>query len=111
MMTSYSICDRIWEFVHSSHNQFKSFERSIKTAGNGIRFEAFRGDLGIVVLQSLKVSHLSVIPNWFYESSKSKNWMCELRTFPKSGHICFMNVSVVTKNGTALQHVLVFVLT
>ena len=46
------------------------------------RFETFRGDKRIVVLQSLKVSHLSVIPNRsFYESPKLKNWMCELCTF------------------------------
>ena len=44
------------------------------------RYETFWDDNGIVVLQSLKVSHLSIIPNRFYESSKLKNWMCELCT-------------------------------
>ena len=51
------------------------------------RCETFRNDKEIVVLQSVKVSHLSIIPNRFYESPKLKNWMCELCTFPKSGHI------------------------
>ena len=45
------------------------------------RYETFRDDKGIVVLQSLKVSHLSIISNRFYETSKSKNWICELCTF------------------------------
>ena len=36
-----------------------------------------RKDRGIVVLQFLEVSHLSNIPNRFYESSKLKIWMCE----------------------------------
>ena len=45
------------------------------------RVKTFREDRGIVVLQTLKVSHLSNIPNRFYESSKLKNWMCELCTF------------------------------
>ena len=44
------------------------------------RVETFREDSGIVVLQSRKVSHLSNISNRFYESSKLKNWMCELCT-------------------------------
>ena len=45
-------------------------------------FEIFRKDKGIVVLQSLKVSHLSIIPNIFYESPK-----LDYARFPKSGHI------------------------
>ena len=45
------------------------------------RFETFRGDKGMVVLQSQKVSQLSVIPNRFYKSPKWKNWMCELCMF------------------------------
>ena len=45
------------------------------------RCETFRNDKGIVVLQSVKDSHLSIIPNRFYESPKLKNWMCELCTF------------------------------
>ena len=49
---------------------------------NGIyTVEIFREDRGIVVLQSLKVSHLSNVPTRFYESPKLKNWMCELCTF------------------------------
>ena len=36
---------------------------------------------GIVVLQSLKVLHLSVIPYRFYGSPKLKKWICELSTF------------------------------
>ena len=42
------------------------------------RFETFRADNGIGVLQFLKVSHISVIPKRFCESPKLKNWMCEL---------------------------------
>ena len=45
------------------------------------RCETFRNDKGIAVLQTVKVSHLSIIPNRFYESPKLKNWMCELCTF------------------------------
>ena len=45
------------------------------------RCETFRNDKGIVVLHSVKVSHLSIIPNSFYESPKLQNWMCELCTF------------------------------
>ena len=44
-------------------------------------FESFRVDAGIAVLQSLQVSHLSEIPERFYESPKLKNWMCELCMF------------------------------
>ena len=35
----------------------------------------------LVVLQSLNISHLSIIPNRYYETPKLKNWMCELCTF------------------------------
>ena len=45
------------------------------------RCETFRNDKGIVVLQLVKVSLLSIISNRFYESPKLKNWMCELCTF------------------------------
>ena len=45
------------------------------------RVKIFRKDRGMVVLQSLKVSHQYNIPNRFYESPKLKNWMCELCTF------------------------------
>ena len=42
---------------------------------------------GIVVLQSLKVLHLSVIPYRFYGSPKLKNGCVNLVRFPKSSHI------------------------
>ena len=45
------------------------------------KVEICKEDRGMVVLQSLEVSHLSNIPNRFYESPKLKNWMCELCTF------------------------------
>ena len=45
------------------------------------RVEIFKEAGLIVVLQSLKVSHLSNIPNRFYESPNLKNWMCELCMF------------------------------
>ena len=61
------------------------------------RYETFRDDKGIVVLQSLKVSHLSIISNRFYESSKSKNWMCELCTFSQiRSHIYTTIVATVS---------------
>ena len=53
--------------IHKNHREF--------------RCETFRNDKWIVVLQSVKVLHLSIILNRFYESPKSKNWMCELCTF------------------------------
>ena len=45
------------------------------------RYETFGDDKGIAVLQSLKVSHLCIISNRFYESPKLKNVICELYTF------------------------------
>ena len=81
------ICDQIWEKVHSSHIRFW---RSIKAI---VRVEIYRDDRGIVVLQFLKFSHLSNIPNnRFYESLKLKNWMCELYTFSQIGHILWFYV-------------------
>ena len=44
------------------------------------KVKILRKDRGIVVLQPLEFSHLSNIPNRFYESPKLKNWMCELCT-------------------------------
>ena len=51
------------------------------------RFETFREDKGTYSgsIQSLKVSHLSVTQNRYYEFPKWKNWMCEPGTFPKYG--------------------------
>ena len=46
-----------------------------------LKFETLRNDKGIADLQSLKVSHLSVLPDKFYDLPKSKNWMRELCTF------------------------------
>ena len=45
------------------------------------RVEIFRNDTGIVVLQFLNISHLSVIPGRIYDFPKLKKWMCELSTF------------------------------
>ena len=60
------------------------------------RFETFRNNKGIVVLQSLKVSHLYLIPNRFYNSPKLKNWMCELCTFSQiRSHIVTLLLSKV----------------
>ena len=75
------ICDWIWENVRSSHIRFYSFGDSYKPREMVYRHETFRGDKGIVALQSLKFSHVSIIPNRFYESPKLKNWMCELCMF------------------------------
>ena len=76
-----TICDWIWENVYSSHIRFCSFRDPQKSQGMVYRFETFRNNKRIVVLQSLNDSHLSVIPNKFYESPKLKHWMCELCTF------------------------------
>ena len=45
------------------------------------RVESFSDDTGIMLLQSLKVSHLYVIPSRFKESPKLKNCMHELCMF------------------------------
>ena len=45
------------------------------------RVEIFRDDKGIVVLQLLKNSHLSVIPGSIYDFADLKKWMCELCMF------------------------------
>ena len=46
----------------------------------GVLIEDSRGNM-VVVLQSLKVSHLSIIPSRFHELPTLNNWMCELCTF------------------------------
>ena len=51
------------------------------------RFETSWGDKEIMVLQSLKVLHLSVIPDRFYNSPNLKDWMCELCTLSQSVYI------------------------
>ena len=48
--------------------------------GKILRSKIFRSNRGIVTLQSLKISGLSDLHKRFYESSKLKNWMCELCT-------------------------------
>ena len=68
------------------------------------RRETFRNDKGIVVLQSVKVSHLSIIPNRFYESPKLKNWMCELCTFSQiRSHIAISHVLCLVHFNTLSQ--------
>ena len=90
------ICDRIWENMHSSHIQFCSFGDSKKPQGMVFRYETFRNDKGIVVLQSVKVSHLSIIPNRFCESPKLKIGCMNYARFPKSGHIYSMSINTAT---------------
>ena len=51
------------------------------------RVETFREVRGIVVLQSVKVSHPSNIPNRFYETPKLKIGCVNYACFRKSGHI------------------------
>ena len=65
------------------------------------RFETFRNNEAVVVLQTLKVSHLSVTPDRFYESPKLKNWMCELCTFSqiRSHMLCCVLCVYVCKAG------------
>ena len=66
-------CNWIWE-NHSSHIRVCSFGDLQKPQGVVYRLETFRDDKGIVVLQSLKVSHLiSIILNRFFELPKLKN--------------------------------------
>ena len=52
------------------------------------RFETFADDNEIVVLQFLKVSHISVIPKKFCESPKLKSGCVNYEHFCESGHIC-----------------------
>ena len=73
------------------------------------RVEIFGEDRGIMVLQSLKVSHLSIIPNRFYESPKLKNWMCELCAFSqiRSHNMSFMALYICSaKNVKHLEWVI-----
>ena len=68
------ICEMIWENIHSSHIWFCSFGNlCIKTQGMVYRFETLRDDKAIVILLSLKVLHLSVILDRFYELPQLKN--------------------------------------
>ena len=75
------ICDQVWENVHSSHIRFCSFRDPQKPQAMVLRFQTFRDDKVILVLQFLKVSHLSVLPKRCYELLNLKNWMCEQCTF------------------------------
>ena len=59
------------------------------------RYKTFRDNKGIVVLQSLKVSQLSINSNRFYASPKLKNWMCELCTLSQSGHIFVLALIII----------------
>ena len=53
------------------------------------RVEIFRDNKGIVVLQFLIISHLSVIPGRIYDITKLKKWMCELCTFSQiRSYVC-----------------------
>ena len=78
--------DRILENMQGSYFWFWTFGGPQLPLGMACRFETFRSHARIVVLRFLQVSLLSVIPAKCYESSKLKNWMCELCMFPKSGH-------------------------
>ena len=73
------------------------------------RYESFRDNKGIVVIQFLKVSHLSIIPNRFYETPKLKNWMCELCTFSQIQSHITKQLEYVTKDHIAM-HTLLFTL-
>ena len=82
---------RIWSDVTGfrKHAQFSAFVHPQNPQGLLYRFEIFRDNKGIVVLQSLRVSHLSNIPNRFNESPKFnlKNWKCELANiYPVINH-------------------------
>ena len=70
--------------MHSSHIQFCAFGDPHKPHGMVYRFETFRNDKGIVVLQFRKVLHLSGISNSFYESPKLKIGCVNYAQF--SGH-------------------------
>ena len=66
--------------VHTSNFTYLEIHKNQKEWYRDLKLD--RDDKGIVVLQSLKFSHVSVvIPNRLYESPKLKNWMCELCTF------------------------------
>ena len=56
--------------------------------------DIFRDDRGIVVLQSLKVSHLSNFPNSFYESPNLKTWICKLCMFSQIQSHNYINFNI-----------------
>ena len=72
------------------------------------RIETFREDSGIVVLQPLKVSHLSNIPYRFYTSPKLKNWMCELCKFLqiRSHMYTYLYIAMYTCFGAAFYSIM-----
>ena len=86
--TCMNICDRICENVHSSHIQIFNFGDSENLLRMFNRCETFRDCRTIIPLSSLKISSLCIIHCGFYGSLNTQNRMCELCTFPKSGHIC-----------------------
>ena len=56
-------CDWIWEDAHSRPHPILLIWISLKPQGMVYRLQTFKDDKGIVVLQSLKISHVSIIPN------------------------------------------------
>ena len=60
---------------------------TIYNGWNITRFETYSDDKGIVVLQSLNVSRLSVIPTIFYGFKSLKIACVNYAHFPKSDHI------------------------
>ena len=62
--------------------------------GKAYRSEICRTHRGIIALPSLQVSCLFDVHNGFYESSKLKNWMCELCTFSQiRSHIRLVGIT------------------
>ena len=86
IITIITICDRIWENVHSSHIRFCSFEIYKKHMDWHTDLKLSRM-IKILVVQTLKLSYLCVIPNRYYESFRLKIGCVNFACFPKSGHI------------------------
>ena len=74
------ICDRICKNMQSLHIQFFNFEGPQNLLGMIDTLETFRGYRTTIPLSFLQILDLCIAPSRFYR-------MCELCTFPKSGHI------------------------
>ena len=76
-----SICDRIWENMHSLHIKFFNFGNSYHLFGICYRCETFMYCRTTIPLSFLKVSNLYILLCGFYATPNEKNRMCELCMF------------------------------
>ena len=84
-------CDQCLQNMHSSHIHFCSF-------GDPQNHREWYTDMklsGIVILQSVKISHLYIIPDRFYESPKLKIACMNYACFPKSDRPCSFDMYII----------------